>query len=100
MEAERLAKEVANLRVEVQDLREQVARLSAALAPANAKPAKPEVSDEIATVIAAAVAAYMGHKARIKTIIQLDYPGIGEVWRLQGRMALHSSRRMAARPGA
>lgn len=97
MDIATLAQELAALRSEVTELRAEVARLHGAKAPA--KPAKPkvEVTEDIATVIAAAVAAFMGHKARIKTIRHFDDGLSAEGWRVQGRVAVQASHRMPAR---
>lgn len=96
MDIATIAQELEALRSEVTELRAEVARLHA---KAPAKPAKPkaEVTDDIAMVIAAAVSAFMGHKARIKTIRHYEDALATEGWRVQGRVAVQASHRMPAR---
>lgn len=86
-----LRTEVETLRKELAALKEVVATLTApkAAAPAPAKPKAPEVSPDIMHVLAAAVAAFLGKKARIRSARQV--PTAVDGWRMQGRVAIMGS---------
>jgi len=83
----------------LRDLDERVRDLEArfapkpALAPAPAAAKQPEeeqIEPEILMVIAAAVAAFMGHKARIRRVRRSATPGMNP-WAQQGRVSIQAS---------
>lgn len=74
-----------SLRADVARLGDRVATLEAARAPAPAAPAP--ISDRTLTVIAAAIAAFLGKKAHIRQIQLLG----SDAWAQQGRVAIQAS---------
>jgi methylmalonyl-CoA carboxyltransferase large subunit len=95
---------IADLQVQIEALKVQVAELAArlpAVSPAVAEAAaaapavkipepEPEISEETLLAISAAVAAYLGVRAHIKTIRLV---GSG-AWAQQGRVFLQASHRL------
>lgn len=95
------------LRAEVARLAERVAALEAAVrgpapstgahpaagapAPAPAPPPAEEVTEELLTVIGAAVAAFLGKRARIRQIRLTD----SRTWAHQGRVSIQASHTLA-----
>ena len=73
---------VAELLQAVRSLSERVAHLEAELAQRREE--KPGVPDDVAIAISAAVAAFLGHRARIK---QMHYRS-GQAWAQQGRVVV------------
>ena len=73
---------VAELLEAVRSLSERVAHLEAELAQRREE--NPGVPDDVAIAISAAVAAFLGHRARIK---QMHYR-TGEAWAQQGRVVV------------
>ncbi|HSO65494.1 MAG TPA: hypothetical protein VLQ78_10375 [Ornithinibacter sp.] len=73
---------VAELLQAVRSLSERVAHLEAELAQRREE--NPGVPDDVAIAISAAVAAFLGHRARIK---QMHYR-TGEAWAQQGRVVV------------
>ena len=73
---------VAELLQAVRSLSERVAHLEAELAQRREE--KPGVPDDVAIAISAAVAAFLGHRARIK---QMHYR-TGQAWAQQGRVVV------------
>jgi len=64
---------------------------AAAPAPVAPKPEEEErIEPEILMVIAAAVAAFMGHKARIRRVRRSATPGMNP-WAQQGRVSIQAS---------
>lgn len=59
-------------------------------AAAPAKPAEPEVTEDELLAISAAIAAYLGVKARIRQIRLLSSPA----WAQQGRVSIQASHRL------
>lgn len=90
MSEQELRGEVEALRKELAELKAAVAALTAPKpAPAAAKPKVAEVSPDIMHVLAAAVAAFLGKKARIRSVRQV--PSAVDGWRMQGRVAIMGS---------
>ena len=84
------------LREEVRALGERLARVEAALvkpAPESASPPTDLVSQEIAMVISAAVAAYLGLKPRIRQIRVIG----NTPWAQQGRATIQASHNLPMR---
>ena len=73
---------VAELLEAVRSLSERVAHLEAELAQRREE--TPGVPDEVAVAISAAVAAFLGHRAKIK---QMHYR-TGQAWAQQGRVVV------------
>ncbi len=73
---------VAELLEAVRSLSERVAHLEAELAQRRQE--TPGVPDEVAIAISAAVAAFLGHRAKIK---QMHYR-TGQAWAQQGRVVV------------
>lgn len=96
----RIADLTAQLRAMEERLRSLEARfappLAAPVAPAPApKPAVPKqqeepISEEILMVIAAAVAAFMGKKAKIRRVRRMTEFGVNP-WSQQGRVSIQAS---------
>jgi methylmalonyl-CoA carboxyltransferase large subunit len=71
-----------------------IAAVAAARAAANAPaPAPEELSEELLTVLSAAIAAFLGVKARIRQIRLAGREG----WAQQGRASIMASHRLAGR---
>ena len=73
---------VAELLQAVRSLSERVAHLEAEVAQRREE--NPGVPDDVAIAISAAVAAFLGHRARIK---QMHYRS-GQAWSQQGRVVV------------
>lgn len=73
---------VAELLQAVRSLSERVAHLEAEVAQRREE--NPGVPDDVAIAISAAVAAFLGHRARIK---QMHYRS-GQAWAQQGRVVV------------
>ncbi|HEY0952363.1 hypothetical protein [Nocardioides sp.] len=71
----------------VRELTERVAALEAEVAAVRARQEQ-DVPEEVALAISAAVAAYLGHRAKIK---QVHYR-TGQAWAQQGRVAVQGHR--------
>lgn len=95
------------IRREVSELREMIARqaLPAAPPPAAPQPAAPvtvqapasdEIPAEALTVITAAIAAFLGKKARIRGIRRLPAYGVA-AWAQQGRVYVQGSHNLQRR---
>ena len=80
--AEPESQTVAELLEAVRSLSERVAHLEAELAQRRGE--SPGVPDDVAIAISAAVAAFLGHRARIK---QVHYR-TGQAWAQQGRVVV------------
>ena len=76
------AQTVAELLQAVRSLSERVAHLEAELA--QRREDNPGVPDDVAIAISAAVAAFLGHRAKIK---QMHYR-TGQAWAQQGRVVV------------
>jgi methylmalonyl-CoA carboxyltransferase large subunit len=63
---------------------------AAAPAPVAPKQEEEQIEPEILMVIAAAVAAFMGHKARIRRVRRSATPGMNP-WAQQGRVSIQAS---------
>ena len=83
----------------LRDLDERVRSVEARFAPAPAAAPAPvapkqeeeeQVEPEVLMVIAAAVAAFMGHKARIRRVRRSATPGMNP-WAQQGRVSIQAS---------
>ena len=92
---------LAELNERLRDLDERVRGLEARFAPkpesvpppapvAPAQEAEERIEPEILMVIAAAVAAFMGHKARIRRVRRSATPGMNP-WAQQGRVSIQAS---------
>lgn len=81
---EELRRELAALREEVGELRAVVARLQSRLGSTEEP-----LSRELLFAIAAAVCAYLGKHARIRSVRYV--PAATEGWSLQGRAMIHAS---------
>lgn len=93
-DAAALADTLRDLREELARLSERVAALEAAArAPAPRGAADEVVDDAVLAVIAAACAAYLGTKPRIRGIRVLSSPE----WARQGRAHIQASHALAAR---
>lgn len=68
----------------VQALTARVEALEAELAAVRAELPRPEVSEEVVVAISAAVAAYLGHRAKLKAVRYSTSP----TWAQQGRAAV------------
>jgi methylmalonyl-CoA carboxyltransferase large subunit len=93
-----LLKRLEQLEMRVRTLEGQAAAApvvaTAAVAPAAAKaPASEELSEELLTVLSAAIAAFLGVKARIRQIRLAGREG----WAQQGRASIMASHRLAGR---
>ncbi|WP_226963896.1 hypothetical protein [Nostocoides sp. F2B08] len=75
---------VAELVDAVRSLSERVAQLEAELAQRRAQ--NPGVPEDVAIAISAAVAAFLGHRAKIK---QMHYR-TGQAWAQQGRVVVQA----------
>ena len=75
---------VAELVEAVRSLSERVAQLEAELAQRRAQ--NPGVPEDVAIAISAAVAAFLGHRAKIK---QMHYR-TGQAWAQQGRVVVQA----------
>lgn len=75
---------VAELLQAVRSLSERVAHLEAEAEVAQRREENPGVPDDVAIAISAAVAAFLGHRARIK---QMHYRS-GQAWAQQGRVVV------------
>jgi methylmalonyl-CoA carboxyltransferase large subunit len=71
----------------VHELTERVAALEAEVAAVRARQEQ-DVPEEVALAISAAVAAYLGHRAKVK---QVHYR-TGQAWAQQGRVAVQGHR--------
>jgi methylmalonyl-CoA carboxyltransferase 12S subunit len=78
------AQTVAELVQAVRSLSERVAQLEAELAQRREE--HPGVPDDVAIAISAAVAAFLGHRAKIK---QMHYR-TGQAWAQQGRVVVQA----------
>jgi hypothetical protein len=90
--SEQLQLEVESLRKEVAELRDMVLRLAAAPAPAAAAhkaEAKAEIDADTMAMISAAIAAYLGKRAKIRLVRPV--PASGNGWMMQGRAAIQGS---------
>ncbi len=83
----------------LQDIREQLANLSARVAklervpeapPPEAQPEAPELTEEEILAISAAIAAYLGVKVRIKQIRLIG----SSAWSQVGRVSIQASHRL------
>lgn len=93
--AQDLKQELEALKLEVADLRELIAKLSAPkVATAPAAPPAPKkaesVDESTMLVISAAIAAFLGKRATIKFVRPVKSAAV-DGWRLQGRVAIHGS---------
>ena len=70
----------------VEELASRVRSLECELAEVRAAMPPREVPEEVVIAISAAVAAFLGHRARLK---QVRYHSGGEAWTQQGRAAVH-----------
>ena len=75
---------VAELLQAVRSLSERVAHLEAEAEVVQRREENPGVPDDVAIAISAAVAAFLGHRARIK---QMHYRS-GQAWAQQGRVVV------------
>jgi methylmalonyl-CoA carboxyltransferase large subunit len=75
------------LKAEVALLGERLGALEAAAARPSPAPAAEGLSEELITVIAAAVAAYLGKKAHIRQIRMIS----SLAWGMQGRVTIQAS---------
>lgn len=75
---ESLSAQVGALSGRVEELESELSTVRAELPPA-------EVPDEVVIAISAAVAAFLGHRARLK---QVRYRSGGDAWTQQGRAAV------------
>ena len=93
--ADELRNEVASLRKEVAELRELVAKLTTPAKKAAPTPAPRQDGVDEATMymISAAIAAYLGKRATIKSIRPVAGQAL-DLWRLQGRVAIQGSHRV------
>ena len=95
MELERLRAQQADLSQELRAVKEQVAHLQSAPAPAArpaqgvAPPVEETLPEEILLVLSAAVAAYLGHSARIRAAYVV-HEGASP-WAQQGRVFVQAS---------
>lgn len=78
---------------QVETLGGRVEALDAALADVRAEMAHEDVPEDVVIAISAAVAAFTGHRARLK---QVRYRTGGDAWTQHGRAAVH---RRDVRPG-
>lgn len=85
---EQLSAEIAQLKQMISALTERLA--SVETAPA-ASPAQEAMSEETLLAIAAAVAAYLGHKPKIKQIRLIRSAS----WAQEGRVSIQASHRIA-----
>lgn len=92
LEIEALRKEVAELRTMVTSLQ---ATPAAAPAAAPAAPKKAEITEEVLTIISAAVAAFLGKRATIRIIRPVASPM--NSWQVQGRATIHGSHAVNSR---
>lgn len=93
LDAQQLAALVAELRAEVRGLSERLLALEQqrAVAPTPEPPAAPaEVPEEEMLVIAAAVAAFLGQRARIRQVRLIQ----SSTWAQVGRATVHASHRV------
>jgi methylmalonyl-CoA carboxyltransferase large subunit len=77
---------LADVLAAVQSLSARVEALEAELASVRADLPPKEVPEEVVIAISAAVAAFLGHRARLK---QVRYRTAGDAWTQQGRAAVH-----------
>ena len=92
LEIEALRREVAEMRQEMARLRESPKPVVAAAPASNGAPKREEgITNETVFAISAAVAAFLGKKARIRTIRRVA-SGL-DSWRVQGRIAIQGSHR-------
>lgn len=75
---------VADLMATVRALNERVAHLETELAAVRAAVPQPEVPEEVVLAISAAVAAFLGHRARLTAV----HYRTGPAWTQQGRAAV------------
>lgn len=76
---------LADVLAAVQALSERVEALESELAAVRADLPPKEVPEEVVIAISAAVAAFLGHRARLK---QVRYRTGGDAWTQQGRAAV------------
>ena len=76
--------EVEELLAAVRSLTARVEALEAELAAVRAELPRPEVPEDVVIAISAAVAAFLGHRARLKQVRYSTSPA----WALQGRAAV------------
>lgn len=87
---DQLSAEIAQLKQMISALTERLASMEGAVkAPASA-PAGEQISEETLLAIAAAVAAYLGHKPKIKQV-RLIRSG---QWAQEGRVSIQASHRI------
>ena len=72
----------------------EVSAPAAAAAPVDTKPEEEQIEPEVLMVIAAAVAAFMGKKARIRRVRRSATPGMNP-WAQQGRVSIQASHNVA-----
>ncbi len=77
---------VQSLSGQVEALSTRVESLEAELAAVRAELPPREVPEEVVIAISAAVAAFLGHRARLK---QVRYHSGGDAWTQHGRAAVH-----------
>jgi methylmalonyl-CoA carboxyltransferase large subunit len=77
---------LADVLAAVQSLAARLEALEAELASVRAEIPAREVPEEVVLAISAAVAAFLGHRARLK---QVRYRTGGDAWTQQGRAAVH-----------
>lgn len=77
---------VEGLSAQVEALSGRVEALEAELSSVRADLPPAEVPPEVVIAISAAVAAFLGHRARLK---QVRYRTGGDAWTQQGRAAVH-----------
>jgi methylmalonyl-CoA carboxyltransferase large subunit len=83
----RVAEVLEELRREIARLRERVTALEGHAGVAAAEQPAETLSDELVTVLGAAIAAFLGKKAHIRQIRLLGSPA----WRQQGRVTIQAS---------
>jgi methylmalonyl-CoA carboxyltransferase 12S subunit len=71
---------------QVETLVHRVEALEVELAEVRAELPREEVPEEVVIAISAAVAAFLGHRARLK---QVRYRAGGDAWTQHGRAAVH-----------
>jgi len=93
---ELLGKVIERLTAMEQRMHEMEARFaSPAPKPQPVAPKEEAIADEILMVIAAAVAAFMGKKARIRRVRRMTESGVNP-WSQQGRVSIQASHNVQA----
>lgn len=87
---ERLSAEIAQLKQMIGALTERLASMEGAAKAPAAAPAEERISEETLLTIAAAVAAYLGHKPKIKQVRLVRSPQ----WAQEGRASIQASHRL------